>query len=231
MWESSIQRRQRVAAADPGNERAQRNLANGYGPLAKALDALQRHAEARVWYLRENKLLAELRVRHPQVKALVARLDESDRDLALQDVLTGRVAEGVARFQALDARRADRRPQGRRRRQVRPGACAGAAVRAAPAGCATSGAGEPGAGRGSCAAMRRPNPSTRCWHVKQRWARSCWRVHWARPMRQGPASWCRKPWAALETLVLAQRLPATVLGRLQDAQAAAKCGPGATLGG
>jgi hypothetical protein len=49
-------------------------------------------------------LLAELRSKHPQVKALVARLDESDRDLALQQVLTGRVAEGVARFRALDAR-------------------------------------------------------------------------------------------------------------------------------
>jgi hypothetical protein len=34
----------------------------------------------------------------------VARLDESDRDLALQQVLTGRVAEGVARFRALDQR-------------------------------------------------------------------------------------------------------------------------------
>ena len=104
MWESSIQRRQQGAAADPGNERAQRNLANGYGPLAEALDALGRHAEALVWYQRENTLLAELRSKHPQVKALVARLDESDRDLALQQVLTGRVTEGVARFRSLDQR-------------------------------------------------------------------------------------------------------------------------------
>jgi len=105
MWQQSIDRREQGARADPGNERAQRNLANGYGPLAEQLHALGRHREALVWYQRENALLRDLRARHPQVGALAERLDESDRDLARQWVLTGRVAEAVALQRLLDARR------------------------------------------------------------------------------------------------------------------------------
>ena len=104
-WQTSITRREQVAAADPGDERAARNVANGYGPLAEALDALGLPDAALVWYGRENALLRQQRERHPQVKALVLRLDESERDLAVQLVLTGRVADAVARQNALDTRR------------------------------------------------------------------------------------------------------------------------------
>ena len=104
-WQRSITRREKLALADPKDERAQRNLANGYGPLAEALDALGRHAEALTWYQRENALLRQQRAMHPEVKALVPRLDESDRDLALQLLLNGRVAESVAHQRALDSRR------------------------------------------------------------------------------------------------------------------------------
>ena len=104
-WQLSIQHREKLTLADPQDERAQRNLANGYGPLAEALDALGRHAQALTWYERENALLRQQRAKHPEVKALVPRLDESDRDLALQLVLNGRVAEGVAQQRALDQRR------------------------------------------------------------------------------------------------------------------------------
>ncbi len=104
-WQSSIAGREKLARADAADERAQRNLANGYGPLAEALDAMGRHEEALAWYQRENALLREQRAKHPQVKALIPRLDESDRDLALQLVLVGRTAEGVALQRALDARR------------------------------------------------------------------------------------------------------------------------------
>ncbi|MCV2362952.1 serine/threonine protein kinase [Paucibacter sp. DJ1R-11] len=106
MWISSIERRERGARADPGNERAQRNLANGYGPLAEALDSLGRPARALVWYQREFKLLSELRQKFPQVKALAPRLDESERDLTLQLSLAGRHGEAVQRWRALTERRA-----------------------------------------------------------------------------------------------------------------------------
>ena len=233
MWESSIQRRQQVAAADPGNERAQRNLANGYGPLAEALDALQRHAEARVWYLRENKLLAELRVRHPQVKALVARLDESERDLALQDVLTGRVAEGVARFQALDARlgptaapkdaddakyalvrarvllAAPRLPAAQRQALVNQAQAAVQILRSDAAAEPFNALLAREAALGAQLLARAVGPADAA----------------------GACKLAQEASAALETLVLAQRLPATVQGRRQDAQSAAKCGPGPAQGG
>jgi hypothetical protein len=104
-WQVSIAGREKLTRADPNDERAHRNLANGYGPLAEALDALGRHEEALVWYQRENSLLRQQRAKHPQVKALIPRLDESDRDLALQLVLVGRTAEGLAVQRALDARR------------------------------------------------------------------------------------------------------------------------------
>lgn len=105
-WQQSIQRRQAQADADPSNERAQRNLANGFGPLAEQLFTLGRHGEALAWYQRENRLLRDLRARHPQVKALVGRLDESDRDLARQWLLVGQPVQARALQQALDARRA-----------------------------------------------------------------------------------------------------------------------------
>ena len=104
-WQVSIAGREKLARADATDERAQRNLANGYGPLAEALDALGRHDEALVWYERENTLLRQQRGLHPQVQALQPRLDESDRDLALQSVLVGRMAQGLAKQRALDARR------------------------------------------------------------------------------------------------------------------------------
>jgi tetratricopeptide (TPR) repeat protein len=107
LWQQSIGRRQAQADADPSNERAQRNLANGFGPLAEQLFTLGRHAEALAWYERENRLLRDLRARHPQVKALVGRLDESDRDLARQWLLVGRPAPARTLQQALDARRAE----------------------------------------------------------------------------------------------------------------------------
>jgi hypothetical protein len=107
LWRQSIDRRAAQARADPSNERAQRNLANGHGPLAEQLHALGLHAEALAEYQRENRLLRDLRQRHPQVRALVGRLDESDRDLARQWLLTGQPAEALALQQALDARRAD----------------------------------------------------------------------------------------------------------------------------
>jgi eukaryotic-like serine/threonine-protein kinase len=109
-WLASIRRREQVVAADPADERAQRNLANAYGPLAEALDALGHHPKALTWYARENALLRELRVKHPQVKVLVGRLDESDRDLALQLLQVGRVAEAVARQRELDQRRGVDKP-------------------------------------------------------------------------------------------------------------------------
>jgi hypothetical protein len=215
------------------NERAQRNLANGYGPLAEALDALQRHAEARVWYQRENKLLAELRVRHPQVKALVARLDESDRDLALQDVLTGRVAEGVARFQALDARlgptaapkdaddakyalvrarvllAAPRLPAAQRQALVNQAQAAVQILRSDAAAEPFNALLAREAALGAQLLARAVGPADAA----------------------GACKLAQEASAALETLVQAQRLPATVLGRRQDAQAAAKCGPGPAQGG
>lgn len=104
LWQRSIERREQGARADAGNERAQRNLANGYGPLAEQLDILGRHAEALAWYQRENRLLRLLHERHPQVKALVPRLDDSDRDLAVQLALNGKTAEGLALWRALQAR-------------------------------------------------------------------------------------------------------------------------------
>ena len=104
-WQLSIKHREQLARADPNDERSQRNLANGYGPLAEALDALGRHTEALLWYERENVLLRQQRAKHPDVKALIPRLDESDRDMALQLLLNGRAAEAVARQRALDARR------------------------------------------------------------------------------------------------------------------------------
>ncbi|HOB95262.1 MAG TPA: serine/threonine-protein kinase [Aquabacterium sp.] len=106
LWQQSIARREAQAQADPSNERAQRNLANGYGPLAEQLFTLGRHAQALAWYERENRLLRQLREKHPQVKALVGRLDESDRDLARQWLLVGKPAPARALQQALDARRA-----------------------------------------------------------------------------------------------------------------------------
>ena len=84
MWQWSIDRRAAEAQADPSSERAQRHLANGYGPLAEQRFTLGRHAEALAWYQRENPLLRGLRARHPQVKALLGRLNERDRDLAGQ---------------------------------------------------------------------------------------------------------------------------------------------------
>ncbi len=104
-WQLSIKHREQLARADPHDERSQRNLANGYGPLAETLDALGRHAEALGWYERENALLRQQRAKHPEVKALVPRLDESDRDLALQLLLNGRAAQAVAHQRALDSRR------------------------------------------------------------------------------------------------------------------------------
>lgn len=104
MWQRSIARREEGARADPGNERAQRNLANGYGPLAEQFDLLGRQAEALAWYRRENQLLRQLRERFPQVQALVARLDESDRDLAVQLALNGQPAQAWALWRALQAR-------------------------------------------------------------------------------------------------------------------------------
>ena len=58
------------------------------------------------WYQREQALLSTLRAKHPQVKALIARLDESERDLALQFSLTGRAPEGVRMMRSLMQRRA-----------------------------------------------------------------------------------------------------------------------------
>ena len=49
-----------------------------------------------------------LRARHPQVKALVGRLNESDRDLARQWLLVGKPAEARALQRTLDTRRAAR---------------------------------------------------------------------------------------------------------------------------
>ena len=106
LWQASIQRREALARADPNDERTQRSLANGYGPLAEALDALGRHPEALVWYTRENSLLRQQRAKHPGLAALRPRLDESDRDLALQLLLNGRVVDAVAMQRALDVRRA-----------------------------------------------------------------------------------------------------------------------------
>ncbi|MBA4344254.1 MAG: hypothetical protein C0423_19105, partial [Methylibium sp.] len=105
LWQASIARREEVALEDPSNERAQRNLANGYGPLAEQLDALGRHQEALVWYEREHALLKRLRAQHPQVKALIARLDESGRDHALQLALLGRHAQAGTELQAVLKRR------------------------------------------------------------------------------------------------------------------------------
>ena len=105
MWHRSIAHREAVASSDPSSERAQRNVANGYGPLAEQLAALGRYAEASAWYVKENELLRSLRARHPQVQALIARLDESDRDLALQWSLTGRSRQGLELSRALQVRR------------------------------------------------------------------------------------------------------------------------------
>jgi len=105
MWGESIAGRERVAREDAENERAQRNLANGFGPLAEQLDGLDRHAEALQWYQRERALLSRLRAKHPQVLALKARLDESERDTALQLSLTGQAGEGVQLMRALIQRR------------------------------------------------------------------------------------------------------------------------------
>ncbi|MBT9487878.1 MAG: serine/threonine protein kinase [Rubrivivax sp.] len=101
LWQHSIALREAVARQDPNNERAQRNVANGYGPLAEQLYQAGRHAEALVWYARENALLRQLRERFPQVGALKPRLLESERDHALALHLVGRQAEATARLQAL----------------------------------------------------------------------------------------------------------------------------------
>lgn len=108
LWQASIARREEVALEDPSNERAQRNLANGYGPLAEQLDALGRHQEALAWYEREHALLKRLRAQHPQVKALVARLDESGRDHALQLALLGQHAQASTELQAVLQRRSSK---------------------------------------------------------------------------------------------------------------------------
>ena len=108
MWRRSIAHREAVASADASSERAQRNVANGYGPLAEQLAALGRHGQAVVWYSKENELLRSMRTRHPQVQALAARLDESDRDLALLWALTGRGREGLELSRALQLRRQTR---------------------------------------------------------------------------------------------------------------------------
>ncbi len=101
MWQRSIALREAVAAQDPNNERAQRNVANGYGPLAEQFLHAGRPDLALPWYRRENELLRRLRERFPQVPALKPRLLESERDLALALSLTGQQAEAEARIAAL----------------------------------------------------------------------------------------------------------------------------------
>ncbi|MFN0182646.1 MAG: protein kinase domain-containing protein, partial [Aquabacterium sp.] len=110
LWRRSVERREAAARDDPASERAQRNVANGYGPLAEQLAALGRDAEALQWYERENALLRRLREKHPQVGALAARLDESDRDLALQEAVAGRALAALERSRALAQRRLAARP-------------------------------------------------------------------------------------------------------------------------
>jgi hypothetical protein len=112
MWESSIQRRQQVAAADPGNERAQRNLANGYGPLAEAVQHWTGIAEALAWYRSaRTALLRDLRARQfPQVKALpsAGSTRVGPRPGVASALLNGRHRRGAAPcMRALDAGRAD----------------------------------------------------------------------------------------------------------------------------
>ena len=111
LWRQSIERREAVARQDPENERAQRNVVNGYGPLAEQLDVLGRTADALHWYGSENRLLRQLRGKYPQVTVLATRLDDSDRDLALQLVLNGRAGEGRQVMRELLKRRAASAPE------------------------------------------------------------------------------------------------------------------------
>ncbi len=105
MWRQSIEHREALAQADPGSERAQRNVANGYGPLAEQLANLGRDREALPWYRKEHALLTRLRREYPQVNALGPRLDESQRDLALALAMAGETAQAWSLSQALQARR------------------------------------------------------------------------------------------------------------------------------
>jgi hypothetical protein len=109
LWQRSVAGREAVARADPGNERALRTLANGYGPLAEHHVRADRLREALPWLERENRLLADMRQRFPQVAALRPRWVESERDLALALALADppRAAEGRARLRALGAAPAD----------------------------------------------------------------------------------------------------------------------------
>ncbi len=102
-WLQSIASREAVVRADPGNERALRNLANGYGPLAEHYANTDRHREALPWYRKEHALLEQLVARFPQVKALPRRLRESAHDLALSEHLNGDTAAALRRMRALEA--------------------------------------------------------------------------------------------------------------------------------
>ena len=104
--DEGLAQHQRNAAADPANERAQRNVANAFGIMAEQYDLLERNAQALTWSKLEFELLTQQRAKFPQASFLIGRLDESARDYAVYLALNGKLGEAADVQRSLQARMA-----------------------------------------------------------------------------------------------------------------------------